>query len=118
MTTETTGPISVQRSAIRMADELADQFADLPNAFIVINRPWKGAPARLALQLDTPSGFEQWRTALGIEPDAVFLYPNGPGSWVLASTERDGIEIQITAHGILLTEAQLLAPRARDEASA
>lgn len=118
MTTETTGPISGQRSAIEMVAELADQFAELPNAYIVIHQPWEGAPARLKFQLDTPTGFEQWRTALGIEPNAVHLYPHGVSSWVLASTVRNGIDIEISAHGILLTEAQLSAPRTRDEVPA
>ena len=118
MTTESTFPIAVQRSAIQALAELADQFPDLPDAYIVIHQSWKGAPARLKLQLDNPTGFEQWRTALGIKPAAVHLYPHGISSWVLASTVRDGIDIEISAHGILLTQDQLSAPRTRDEVPA
>jgi hypothetical protein len=118
VTAESTFPIAVQRSAIQTVAELADQFPDLPDAYIIIHQSWMGAPARLKLQLDTPTGFEQWRTALGIKPAAVHLYPHGVSSWVLASTVRDGIDIEISAHGILLTQDQLSAPRTRDEVPA
>lgn len=118
VTAESTFPIAVQRSAISTLAELADQFPDLPDAYIVIHQSWKGAPAKLGLQLDNPTGFEQWRIALGIDPNTVELWAHGVSSWLIASTERDGIQIQITAHGILLTQAQLSAPRTRDEVTA
>lgn len=118
MTTETTGPIAAQRSAIRLLGELADQFADLPNAYITIHKPWMDEPSDLDFQLPTPDAFERWRIALGIESEAVSLHPYGADSYMTARTVRDGIQIDISAHGILLTQAQLSAPRTRDEVSA
>lgn len=111
MTTETTGPITGQRSAVQLLAALIDQHPELPNAYIVIAQPWKGAPSRLDLMPETPTGFEQWRTALGIAPASVTLHPHGRDSWVAAETVRQGSRISIAAHGIVLTHDQLSAPR-------
>lgn len=118
MTTEITGPILGQHSAVQAIDNLIAEFPDLPNAYITIHQPWRGAPAKLDFQLHTPDCFEQWRTALGIEGDNVTLHPYGRDSWVNAETVRDGIHISISAHGISLTEDQIAAPRDRDEVAA
>jgi hypothetical protein len=70
VTTETTAPFAGQASAIEMLTELIIQFPELPDAYITIQQPWQGAASRLDFNIDTPTGFEQWRTALAITPDA------------------------------------------------
>lgn len=116
MTTETThhtdrvSPASVQRSAVQVLADLIDQHPELPAAYVVIHTPWDGKPSNLTLQLDTPTGFEQWRTALGIAPDDVTLHPYGMDSWVSAEKIHEGIYLDIAAHGIALTDEQLNAP--------
>ncbi|MFJ8023329.1 hypothetical protein [Streptomyces sp. NPDC096311] len=118
MTSEITAPISGQRSAVQVLADLIVQHPELPAAYITVNLPWKGAPSRLDLQLGTPTDFEQWRTALGIAPAFVSLHPSGRDSWVTADGVRDGIHINVSAHGILLTNDQLDAPRLTREVSA
>ncbi|MEV7394899.1 hypothetical protein [Streptomyces sp. NPDC091215] len=118
MTTESTAPISFQRSTVLLINELIGLFPELPAPYIVIHKPWQGEPSALHFQLPTPTAFEQWRTALGITPGAVSLHPYGANSWVKATTFRDGTEIEISSHGIILTADQLEAPRDRDEVAA
>jgi hypothetical protein len=111
VTAESTAPIAGQQSAIRMLADLATLYPELPAAYTTIRMPWQGGPSELDLQLHTPSDFEQWRVALAIDPAGVNLHPNGRGSWVAVETVRGSIRIGISAHGILLTEDQLSAPR-------
>lgn len=118
MTAKTTSPVSVQRSAVQLLDRLMSEHPELPSAYIVIHQPWRGKPSRLGLQLSTPTDFELWRVALGIRPDAVELEEYGPGSWVQAAGVRDGLHLEITAHGILLTDDMLNAPRVREDVAA
>lgn len=118
MTAKPTAPVSVQRSTVRLLDRLMSEHPELPSAYVVIHQPWRGKPSTLSLQLSTPTDFELWRVALGIRPDAVELEENGPGSWVQAAGVRDGLHIEITAHGILLTDDMLNAPRDTTEVSA
>ena len=118
MTTEPTGPIADQLSAVQMIESLINDFPNLPDAYITIHQPWRGSPSKLSLQLDTPNCFEQWRAALGIDGDNVALHPYGRDSWVNAQTVRGSIHISISAHGISLTEDQVKAPRDRSEVPA
>ncbi|MFG2307626.1 hypothetical protein ACGFS9_02885 [Streptomyces sp. NPDC048566] len=111
MTTDNSWPISAQLSSLQLLLDWAAQKPELPAGYITVNRPYRGGPAMLDLQLNTPSEFEQWRAALGIAPARVSLHPRGRGSWVEASTVIDGIRVTVAAHGILLTEDQLSAPR-------
>jgi len=109
------GPISGQRSTIQVLADLADQHPTLPASFTTIHTPGHGSPARLDMQLDTPTGFEQWRTALHIPAGAVTLHYCGTRSWISAETERHGTAIRLSAHGIVLTEQQVTAPRDASE---
>lgn len=111
MKTETTAPITRQRSTIQLLNDLATQHPELPAAYITVNQPWHGRPSSMDLQLQTPTDFEQWRIALGIAPARVSLHSHGRGSWVEAGTVLESIRISISSHGILITEDQLAAPR-------
>jgi hypothetical protein len=101
-----------------MLDRLMSQHPELPAAYIVIHQPWRGKPSTVGLQLSTPTAFEQWRVTLGIHSDAVELEPNGHGSWIQAAGVHDGLHVEISAHGILLTDDMLNAPRDREDVAA
>ncbi|MFE9764658.1 hypothetical protein ACFYPC_09025 [Streptomyces sp. NPDC005808] len=114
MTTENSSQLTVQRSAIQVLADLTVEHPELPAAYITIRAPWQGEPSRLDLQLDTPTEFEQWRTALGIPSADVVLEPYGRGSWVTVHTVHEGISVTLSAHGILITQDMLTAPRTVD----
>jgi len=118
VTTEITEPIAGQRSAVQVLADLAAQHPELPAAFITIHQPWSGDPARLDMQLSTPTAFNLWRAVLDVDPNRVTLHPSGRGSWIEATTVHEGIPINISSHGILLTKDQLDAPRDTTEVSA
>ncbi|MFD4569337.1 hypothetical protein ACFWOX_33870 [Streptomyces sp. NPDC058467] len=117
MTSEITAPIAGQRSAVQVLADLIGQHPELPAAFITVHEPWKGEPARLDLQLSAPTLFNPWRSVLDVDPARVVLHPSGRASWIEATTVREGIHIVISAHGILLTNDQLAAPRDTSEVS-
>lgn len=116
MKTETTAPFATQASAIQMLTELIVQFGDLPSAYIAVHT-WQGK-STIDLLLNTPDDFEKWRTALGVDAAGVDLHVAGRGSWVEVETVRDGIKINLSAHGIMLTVDQLDAPRIREDVAA
>ena len=119
MNTETTEPITntigAQRHALQVLADLTEQHPTLPAPYIVIHRPYRGGPADLHLQLDTPSDFEQWRTALRVPADDVTLRFGGVSSWISAETTIDGVLVAFSGHGIALTAQQITAPRTIDE---
>ncbi|MFE6482432.1 hypothetical protein ACFVGN_05755 [Streptomyces sp. NPDC057757] len=114
MTTENSSPLAIQGSAIQVLADLVGQHPDLPAAYITIREPWQGAPSRLDLQLDTPTEFERWRTTLDIPSADVDLEPYGRASWVTVPAVREGIKMVLSAHGILITDDMLTAPRTVD----
>lgn len=111
MTTENTVPIVGQRSAVQLLTDLIGKHPELPSAHITVARPFRGNPSDLSLLLDTPTGFEQWRVALDITSDGVNLESYGRGSWVAVTGVCEGISVTLSAHGILLTDDMLAAPR-------
>ncbi|MFL5910505.1 MAG: hypothetical protein ACJ768_08080 [Gaiellaceae bacterium] len=118
MTTDRIVERALQIVSVQALADIFSQHPELPPAYITVNKPWHGSPSSLDFQLETPTDFELWRIALGVDPKFVSLHPSGRASWIEASTVRDGIRMSISAHGILLTLDQLDAPRDLSEVPA
>lgn len=105
MTTETTeatsDPIGWQRPAVQALADLIDLHPALPEAHITIHVAYKN-PAQIGLQLETPQDFEQWRSALGIDPADVTLHVTVGNSWLAADAVRESTRVHITGFGVLL----------------
>lgn len=118
MTEQLTAPVDKQLPAAMLLAEMMRLHPQLPSAYITLHRPYEDMPVQLDLNLGTPTAFEQWRNALAIEPNDVQLHPYGRDSWVTVVTLRSGVLVHLSAHGILLTDDQLTAPRIIDAAEA
>lgn len=118
MTTESTARIAVQRPAFQLLADLADKHPDLPPVHVVIERTWENCPSTINVSVGVPSDISPWLAALGISPASVALVLHGRGSWLEASTVYAGHCIRISAHGILVTDDQLQAPRTVEAVSA
>jgi hypothetical protein len=118
VTTESTARIATQRPAFQLLADLAEQHPDLPPAHIMIERTWQNQPSAITVTVEAPTHFTPWLTALGIKPAGVTLCPSGRGSWIEASTVHEGHRIEIAAHGILVTQDQVRAPRTVEAVSA
>lgn len=85
---------------------LAEAFGQLPTPYITIHRG--SLMPRVKLQLDSPSLFEVWRTALGIPSAAVELH-TGNMPWLSAEGAFSGTALEITGHGIQTEAARAVA---------
>ncbi|MFE9645278.1 hypothetical protein ACFYO0_14415 [Streptomyces sp. NPDC006365] len=108
--TEPTAQVSVpdtarfdeQAPAIEALAELSQMFGHLPRPYITINRFSQG----MGLQLDSPSAFEQWRTALQIAPDSVEAHDNKTNAWLAADGVFRGVAVRLTGFGLALPSEQ------------
>jgi hypothetical protein len=98
--------------------DLVDRHEQLPDAYITIHAPFKGSPARLDLQLDSPHDFEQWRGALAVPAADVKLHTTTSNTWLSADTTHEGVTVHLSGFYVPLTAEQLTAPRDRDEVAA
>ncbi|MDQ1047385.1 hypothetical protein [Streptomyces sp. V4I2] len=92
----TLNDLTVPMRALRA---LAVDFAYLPAPAVSMSRIY---PKRLELSLHQGLGpFDVWRTALGIEPEAVRFRAQGDGrTWSLkALGEFAGAEVELVAYG-------------------
>ncbi|MFZ3558130.1 hypothetical protein [Streptomyces sp. BH055] len=109
--TEPSGPISAMSTALEVLARLIEQHPTLPDAYIVIHAPFRRFPSRFDLQLRNTSEFETWREALGIDPEDVELHAPGANSWLDATTKVDGVQVDISGHGLGITPEQAVEPR-------
>lgn len=101
-TTQASGPDTArfvdQTPAIEALAELNQMFGHLPKPYITMNR----FGGQLGLQLDSPSEFEQWRTALQIAPDSVNAHSNESDAWLAANGVFRGVAVRLTGFGLVL----------------
>lgn len=81
---------------------LTKMLGHLPAPYVVVH----STPPVIALQLNTPSEFETWRTALQLAPDTVTLHAYVDTAWLAADTVFRGVEVHLTGHGLPLTLEQ------------
>ncbi|MFJ1869919.1 hypothetical protein [Streptomyces chartreusis] len=120
--TDTTTQISETRiaqfvghqPAIEALAELVQMFRHLPKPYITLTR----STAQLGLQLDSPSEFEQWRTALQIAPDTVDALSSETDAWLGADGVFRGVTVRLTGFGLVLPQEQTETTQASDEAVA
>lgn len=120
--TDTTAQLSEPRiaqfgghePAIEALAELVQMFRHLPKPYVTLTR----SIARLGLQLDSPSEFEQWRTALQIAPDTVDAKKSESDAWLAANGVFRGIEVRLTGFGLVLPQEKAATARPTDEAVA
>lgn len=117
MTTEITEPTTQasesdttrfeeQTPAIEALTELNQMFGHLPKPYVTIH----SSSLKVGLQLDSPSGFEQWRTALQIAPDMVNAHSNETNAWLAADGVFRGVGVRLTGFGLVLPAEQTEAP--------
>lgn len=117
MTTETTEPeqlktpaIAEQRAAFEALAAMAVAFPDLHGGYATVHTPMYGAAA-IGLSLRSPQGFEQWRTALQIEPRDIEMHADDKGAWLAGDSMFYGVEVHLTGFGLPLSREQLAAQR-------
>lgn len=117
MTTETTEPeqpevpsITAQRAAFEALAAMAATFPELLSGYATVHTPMYG-PATIGLGLRNPQGFEQWRTALQIEPRDIEVHADNKGAWLAGNGVFCGVEVHVTGFGLPLTPEQIAAPR-------
>ncbi|MFF5980894.1 hypothetical protein ACFY78_18815 [Streptomyces olindensis] len=109
MTTEITEPITQanepditlfeeQAPVVEALAALVRMFGHLPKPYITLNR----FSTALGLQLDSPSAFEQWRTALQVAPDAVDSRSSENDAWLCADGVFRGVAVRLTGFGLVL----------------
>ncbi|MFJ8049271.1 hypothetical protein [Streptomyces luteogriseus] len=126
MTTETTQPAQLtgmcrdQVSAVQALLDLIRQHDGLPAPYITVQQPmpeYQFFP-RLDLQLDTPSHFEQWRSALEALASDVELHATTSSTWLQVATSFEGICVHLSGFNVPLTSVQAQAPRDRSAVTA
>ncbi|MEL3949487.1 hypothetical protein [Streptomyces sp. LNU-CPARS28] len=92
-----------------VADALVDligMFGHLPVAYVTMH----SAADSLDLQVDTAAGFEAWRAALQITPDAVELGTFGDSVWLEARSVFRGVRLELCGDGLGLAPEQAAVP--------
>ena len=95
-----------QGAAIMALPLLLAEYAELPPPYITIR---SSAMAGIGLQLPDVTAFEQWRDALGIDPDGVVLHTGGGEGWLAADTRYRGVPVRLTGFGVLLATVEEVA---------
>ncbi|WP_406508411.1 hypothetical protein [Streptomyces sp. NBC_00212] len=98
MTTLRLDDLTVALRALRL---LAAEFAELPAGGVSVSTIW---PDRVELSFhDDLPGFEAWRAALGIDPDAVELRPQEQGrTWcLLARADYAGADVRLFGYAAI-----------------
>ncbi|MFP3990690.1 hypothetical protein U9R90_25135 [Streptomyces sp. E11-3] len=98
-----------QAPAVHALSALVETFGDLPSPHVSLYSV--GAP-HLPLQLQSPEGFEAWRTALQIAPDTVVLKSFEGTVWLAANGVFDGVPVELTGYGLALSPAVVEAAQA------
>lgn len=88
--------------------ELACMFGRLPRPYVMFHTSY----VRIDLQLDSPAGFEAWRTALQIAPGDVQLKEFQGNTWLAADGVYRGVPVWLTGHGLSLSAEAVEAPQA------
>ncbi|NED73320.1 hypothetical protein G3I51_13405 [Streptomyces sp. SID9944] len=114
-----TNPISSQGDATDALVALIETFGHLPSAYIKIHAPVRSfAPARLALQFDSPQAFELWRTALAVPPSGVALHAvSDEYVWLDAAAVFRGVRVELTGFGVPLSAELANRAQVADEVS-
>lgn len=98
-----------QESVIVALAAMAEAFGHLPGAYIMVHRI---PPVQVKLQLSSPAAFEQWRQALGIDPESVELHTYNGETWLEAEGAFSGASVHLCGHGIQVAEpAEAVASR-------
>ena len=127
MTTETTTQQSAltdriveQTGAVLALLNLIRRHPGLAAPYITVHAPMPeyDAPAKLDMQLDTPSDFEAWRSALAVDPSGVALHTSASSVWLAADTWHAGTRVHLSGFNVPLTRTHAEAPRDRDEVAA
>lgn len=87
-------------SAAAALVSLTEMYANLPTPYVTLHT--YEAATTIKLQLDTPDGFEQWRTALTVPTEAITLKSSTGDNWLVADAVFRGVEIRLTGYGIEL----------------
>jgi hypothetical protein len=112
VTTETTPQLGEQGRAVQVLADLIAQHPKLPAAYITLHAPIHeiDADARLDIQLDGPA-FEDWRSALNVDPAGVALHATVSNTWLAFDTVRNSVRVHVAGFMPSLTAEQLTAPR-------
>ncbi|WP_328962924.1 hypothetical protein [Streptomyces virginiae] len=95
----TAPPAGLAAAAVALVS-LTDMYAGLPTPYVAIHT-FDGT-STVNFQLDTPHGFEQWRTALTVPAEAIDLKAYACDTWLAATAVFQGIEIKLAGYGIEL----------------
>lgn len=97
-----TAPTAGLAAAAAALVSLTDMYASLPAPTYVTVHTFDSVTT-VAFQLDTPDGFEQWRTALMVPAEAIELksYMGGE-AWLAASAVFHGLDISLCGYGLPL----------------
>lgn len=124
MTTETTQPAAQltapdpgqlveQTVAVEALFALIKMFPSLPKPYVTI---YSSGTEGFNLQLDHPSHFEAWRTALQLPTNPITLNASGGSVWLDASGVFRGVPLSLSGFRVPLTREQAETPQAVDEA--
>lgn len=123
MTTETTehaaqftapdgGQIDEQANVFEALLALREMFPSLPKPYITIY-----TTEGFNLQLEHPSHFEAWRTALQLPMRPIALHFSGDTVWLDIDGVFRGVPFSLTGFGVPLTKAQAETTQVADEVS-
>jgi len=110
------GQIDEQTAVFEALLALKEMFPALPRPYITI---YSSGSEGFNLQLDHPSHFEAWRTALQLATDPIRLNASGGSVWLDVPGVFRGVPFSLTGFCVPLTREQAEAPQAvREESSA
>lgn len=112
MTTETTertpATIAEHVPSVEALASLIAMFGHLPKPYITLY-----TTDGFALQLDHPTAFEAWRTALQLPTEPITLHATGNSVWLDTSGVFRGVRLDLTGFGVPLTQEQAQTPQER-----
>ena len=104
MTTNSTAPIATylgtQLTAFTVGKRLAEQYPNLPGAYVTIHQAY---PGHIAFQLSDFPSLERWRETLVIDPTHVTVTKLGPDLLIEFTTEVSGVTVRAYAIDLVLT---------------
>ena len=90
---------ALQADAARVLLALTTEFGGLPAPYVTVHAGPYGT-VRLGLQLDTPTAFEQWRSALGFDSSEVILGEGSYSRWLRMVGVYMGVDVDLSGFGV------------------